>query len=112
MLCISGLSCGIVPSCQLAGYWMLKPTSSFVYVFQVGSIPEEGARVALSVVPGAEVAAGGTDCVFTATELQDANTIAKMMKINCFFIRTPSQLFWCQFPDYNLSAFSSFPICL
>jgi hypothetical protein len=53
----------------------------------VVSATVEGACVELFAVLGEGIADG--DCVLTAIELQDANTIAKMMKINCFFISSP-----------------------
>ncbi len=58
---------------------MLKPTSAFVYVFQDASTSEEGACVALTV--GVEEG----DFGFSANELHDANTIAKMINMYRIF---------------------------
>ena len=43
---------------------------------------------------GDGVADGDGDCVLPASELQDANMIAKMRKMDCFFIETPSEVFF------------------
>jgi hypothetical protein len=39
------------------------------------------------------------DSILTASELQDAKMIARMMKIECFLIKTPSEEFWRQPPN-------------
>ena len=72
---------------------MLKPTCAFIYVFQVVSVTDEGACVELSAVLGDGVADGDGDCVLPASELQDANRIAKMRKMYCFLIKTPLEVF-------------------
>ena len=76
---------------------MLKPTCEFVYVFQVVSVTDEGACVELSAVLGDGVADGDGDCVLPASELQDANRIAKMRKMYCFLIKTPLEVFLAAF---------------
>jgi len=73
---------------------MLKPTCGFVYVFQAVSVTGEGACVELSAGLGDGAADGDGDCGLPVSELQDANRIAKMRKMDCFFIKTPLKVFW------------------
>ena len=78
---------------------MLKPTCGFVYVFQGVSVTDKGACVELFAVLGAGVVDGDGDSILTASELQDVKMIAKMMKMDCFLIKTPLEVFWRQPPN-------------
>src|SRR6188474_3593999 len=83
---------------------MLKPPSTFVYMFQEASTSVAGACVALMV----GVAAG--DGGFCANELHDASTRAKMRNRDRFLtLRLLKKYLWTKPP--NLRIFSAVGVC-